>query len=64
MAEPRVIGHDRQDIEILRLGFQIDSKLGDDRTLIIGIGPGAVECSQECAGPFLIEDREIRGPSR
>ncbi len=57
MAESRVVGHDRQDVEVLRLGFQIDSQLGDDRALIIGIGPRTVKRSQQRAGPFLIEGR-------
>ena len=51
MAEPGVVGHDREHVQILRLGFQIDRELLSQGAVDVGFRPGAMERAQQgCRG--------------
>ena len=64
VSEPSVVGHDREDVQVLRLSFQVDRQLGAKCTGEFGVRPRAVEGAEQCAGRSWSRISGIRGPNR
>jgi hypothetical protein len=65
MAEADVVGHGAEDVDVLRLGAQVDVKLLAEGTVVIGVALRAVGGAEEGSGARLTEDGpELTHPVR